>query len=675
MAPIIAQRREVNKPAKLQKFSNLQDYLVIHFPGITTSKDMAIDPPSSTFPQPSKLLSSQRDAQLASLKVEAGIRIQGTVDALIKQVAPLTSHQRKIIFNTEGPNSNGRPNTEAKLFSNNPINNKSTNNNPINNDFISTDLKTLATTTKLYLAELELKNIRQLVITNKALKAGEFVSVKRAANNHLQIVDKAAHNNLTKELNKPRSSQNKDIELKDFFTQKQIGNIVGSLREALPKQSSSSQLIELAKTLNAQPKSVLDKLFNSQQKSILAELGRLARTPTELKNPQTLKQAINNSGVFLENKINQKVISSPLLNEKNLIPATRKNETSGFTSTNSLKSNNTLIKPFGLDPENNRGQNKSHIHSNRQPGVENNPLRKNVQPNQIDRVIKHKNIIHKNTQVNISVDVSRITTNNKHTHVEKLPSSPQSIPQQKNINEDIKGLSLLAKEIFSGLPITLDNATLKNHSQIISAANSSSLEKMLKPFLQNILNTDTLEKTNKENSGNRTDQTLQQQLLAQLRSNVSNTLARIQVLQAQSLMTKATGADTNLPNTPQIQIEIPVQYQNAVHQVGIDIEEDWLPEGGSPEEESKTKRWTVMLSFKLPNKGEFYAKLRVIEETVSVQFWADKTETLDLAKKDIAHLYNDLSAQGVKVEEIQCVTGKPPNTKTKLNYSLVDVRT
>jgi len=717
---------------------------------------MAIYPPSSSPPRspprsaPAKDLSTQRETRLTNLQVEAKMRIEGTVSALVKQITPLSEHQRQILF----ADSSDKNKETIKPTSTKQQSGKQR----------PEQAKSFSAKSQLYLAEIKLRNMQQLVVTNKALAIGEHIRVRLSANNQLQIIEttlnKAATGKAKKVSNSPATQQalqtinhgqirsNSKTEARLIANKIQISLAVDSLREALPKQSPASKLIALASKLNALPAAALNKVLSPQQQTLVDAISRIPRTPTQLKNPQTLKQVISNSGIFLENKISQFVkkntnigtpanksqprnniqgnvqtkpgssakiqeaadenLIRPLVSNKSkvkaiLVPkvASRKPPNTKKTIPKSTVKENTKIeielkvgrhnihqKTIGQlrikEPEQHR---QSKMRAN-----ENKANIKNKTQNPHSRVTAPTTIENKTT-LNGAAESKKLSAHSleKTTHLntrkgktvatkmalDTTKNTNQVIVPSKNVNKDQKSILLLAKEIFARLPDDPPESLPKNINQTPDKNSASNLEKLLKPFLQNALNSSTNGSERKESASNKSIQELQQQLLAQLRFSVGATLARLQVLQVQSLMAKLTGGEPSQQNIQQLQTEIPVQYQNSVHQVGVAIEEEWInkEDSNSEEENSKSKRWNVMLSFQLPEKGKFYAKLQVIEESVSVQFWADKIETLKLAEKNIAPLHQELSTQGVQVDGIQCVPGKPPTKKTKLEYSLVDLRT
>ena len=82
-----------------------------------------------------------------------------------------------------------------------------------------------------------------------------------------------------------------------------------------------------------------------------------------------------------------------------------------------------------------------------------------------------------------------------------------------------------------------------------------------------------------------------------------------------------------------------------------------------------------MLTFNLPERGGFYSQLKVLDDGVSAQMWAERDATLAQAQQGLDKLRRQLQAQGIEVKQLECVKGAPPSQAISLNYALVDITT
>ncbi|MDQ2077850.1 flagellar hook-length control protein FliK [Marinimicrobium sp. ABcell2] len=172
--------------------------------------------------------------------------------------------------------------------------------------------------------------------------------------------------------------------------------------------------------------------------------------------------------------------------------------------------------------------------------------------------------------------------------------------------------------------------------------------------------------------------TLRTQLLVLLHQQTLNSLARVQFQQLQAVSQQQARAEA--PQTPQTwTLEIPVRYGQEHHAVQLHIEEDWLwrhkDEDDSEQSAQKTKRWQVLLSFPLPEAGNFYAQLTLTGDDVTAKLWAEQADTLREVKAKVGNLTQQLEDKGIAVTHLECVHGAPPTKLRNLHYSLVDVKT
>jgi hypothetical protein len=159
---------------------------------------------------------------------------------------------------------------------------------------------------------------------------------------------------------------------------------------------------------------------------------------------------------------------------------------------------------------------------------------------------------------------------------------------------------------------------------------------------------------------------LMQQLLA--------SLARTQFQQLSSIAGEAAAPGDSTPPTS-LQLEIPIVNGNQVESVSIQINEEEQSTGSGEQADNHEQTWRIMLSFEFDSLGMFYAQLRLIRDSVSATFWAEKRSTATAIRTDFNTLAESLAESGITVTELQCHHGKPPTEKTAITNSLISVRT
>lgn len=169
---------------------------------------------------------------------------------------------------------------------------------------------------------------------------------------------------------------------------------------------------------------------------------------------------------------------------------------------------------------------------------------------------------------------------------------------------------------------------------------------------------------------------LRAQLVILMHQYTLGSLAKIQLQQIHTLSHQLTQTDQPQP-TQSWQMEIPVRQGQDVHPLSIHLEQKWVedPDESNQKETKRVRQWNVMLGFDLPEVGKFYAQLALLNERLSVKFWAEQEKTLLQAQTRLDTFQAQLEQQGIQIAQLQCVPGLPPRPKMSVNYSLVDVKT
>lgn len=169
---------------------------------------------------------------------------------------------------------------------------------------------------------------------------------------------------------------------------------------------------------------------------------------------------------------------------------------------------------------------------------------------------------------------------------------------------------------------------------------------------------------------------LRAQLAMLMQQHTLGSLAKIQLQQIHTLNSQRTQTDAATP-TQSWQVEIPIRTGSDIHPLQMQFEHYWVDDESAADTKvpTKVKQWNIQLTFELPIVGQFFAHLTMVGSNLSAKLWAEKTSTLADAKSKVDELKNQLETQGIKVTNMQCLPGLPPQTKISLSYSLVDVQT
>ncbi|MFT6388637.1 MAG: hypothetical protein ACJAUP_002020 [Cellvibrionaceae bacterium] len=174
-----------------------------------------------------------------------------------------------------------------------------------------------------------------------------------------------------------------------------------------------------------------------------------------------------------------------------------------------------------------------------------------------------------------------------------------------------------------------------------------------------------------------------------LKQLIEKTQARIQLNQLRSLGLDKAISENRSTLVQQFHTELPLRFNEQVLPVQITIQEQEYKNTKEEQEEAenqnqekgkKARRWQVFMSFDLPNTTTqkieiLHTKVNIIDDTVSATLWAESNTLCKRANKNLAYLRDKLLAKGLKVDDITCLQGKPPQQDFSLEYNLVDIKT
>lgn len=168
-----------------------------------------------------------------------------------------------------------------------------------------------------------------------------------------------------------------------------------------------------------------------------------------------------------------------------------------------------------------------------------------------------------------------------------------------------------------------------------------------------------------------------------LKKLIEQTHAKIQFNQLRSIGLDQPSSETR-SNLQQFHTELPLRFneqilplQLSIHEQEIEKEryKDEDAEKNNDDEQSSTRRWQVFLSFDLPSNEKLHTQLTIIESSISATLWAESASLCYKAQQDISWLRDKLLANGLTVEDIICLQGRPQQKEVSLDYNLVDIKT
>jgi hypothetical protein len=136
--------------------------------------------------------------------------------------------------------------------------------------------------------------------------------------------------------------------------------------------------------------------------------------------------------------------------------------------------------------------------------------------------------------------------------------------------------------------------------------------------------------------------------------DTDSSLARIQQNQLSQHLTEPEQKQSWL-------FEIPVKHRDSIDVFQFKLEKDAKNKNESSEDENTG--WTINIAFNIEPLGQIYSKVNIHQKKVSVIFWAEQQETADNFLQHMQTLQRDLEDSGLVVAHINCLQGKPPESK------------
>ncbi len=581
---------------------------------------MIIEPPQ----RPGGLQQPQtKPDPLSNLAKLLNLRVGETVAATVEKVSAVSAEQRQTLLaryqNAAQPNSTGagdKRSTSTQTPASVPVpGNASKPGQPLTpgtpgnlgGGKIPAAVEKLLQSPLLQLVQLRVKQQSQLSFTDKPLQAQQTVSVKLLTPQQLVITDLQAG---------PRGSGNINSNASANINNSAINSAVNSsidkstataaissaLRSALPRQQPLQPLLQALDKLSQLPPAQL-RLLPSKSQQLLQHVLQQLPSAQKITQPQQIKTAIDNSGAFLESKLQQRLAGPTAQPPTQPQSAYQLQSRQPLLNTPLAATGNSGAGAASIDRDLKGLLLRLQSSLTQHPEVDKNQ-RQSVDPAGVAKLIAA-----------LSGSAPAITASTAQ------PGLPGNSP--------------------ADLLLGLLGALQLNPRRQLTAASSAAIRQQLLPLLQ-------------------------QQLLGGI--------AKLQQQQLHSLSHQQGLGET--ASQQSINLELPLRWGSELQTVGLRIDEQWQEEPGENEQKTeKVRCWEVMLSFQLPDSGAFYAQLRIVNDSVAANLWAEHPQTLERAKQQLRQLREQLQQQGVEVSQLQCFRGQPPSKDIQLGYSLVDITT
>lgn len=183
-----------------------------------------------------------------------------------------------------------------------------------------------------------------------------------------------------------------------------------------------------------------------------------------------------------------------------------------------------------------------------------------------------------------------------------------------------------------------------------------------------------LSERNQNNRAELTTKQLQVQLTVTLHQTLLAARQRVQHLQVGKLTSQQAGAEATTPTSGALQMEIPFVDGRALNVLKLSIEERDAQKDET-QDDKKQKLWRVQLSFNVEPLGEIHARLDIQNDHLKAKLWSESDSALNKLQDAMSTLSERLDKDGVTVDELKCLKGRPALTDNRFQTQLINVKT
>ena len=159
---------------------------------------------------------------------------------------------------------------------------------------------------------------------------------------------------------------------------------------------------------------------------------------------------------------------------------------------------------------------------------------------------------------------------------------------------------------------------------------------------------------------------------AALLKQVNASLARIQFNQV-STLSQQHNLSAETPSGNQWFFDLPINTGSRIDVTHVRIQDE-EPEQNK-ESANKEKRWQVDLAFDLHELGKLHVELVLTGQVATSVLWVEHEQSYKIINPHINQLKRNLEDLGLTVENLLCRTGKPAINKSRISHQLIDITT
>ena len=173
---------------------------------------------------------------------------------------------------------------------------------------------------------------------------------------------------------------------------------------------------------------------------------------------------------------------------------------------------------------------------------------------------------------------------------------------------------------------------------------------------------------------------LQIKIQQQLKLLIQQSTAKLQINQLRNLGLDST-KEPNVGLVQQHHGELALRFNEQILPLTYQIQgfaedqQEHSAQQTTDKNNEKTRRWQIFLSLDLPNQEILHCKMTIIDQTIDTTLWAESNKLCRTTENALDDLRNRFTQAGLKVNQLQCFEGMPPQDETSISYHLVDITT
>ncbi len=143
------------------------------------------------------------------------------------------------------------------------------------------------------------------------------------------------------------------------------------------------------------------------------------------------------------------------------------------------------------------------------------------------------------------------------------------------------------------------------------------------------------------------------QLLNLLLGQTEASLSRLNIMQMQS-------HPVETEQKPMWILELPIKHEQRTDVFQLRISRDRNEQQDSDSGEKQPEHWMIQIAFELEELGPVRARVRLAANELNAVFWMEQEQTTMLFRRHLKNLQEKLQSAGIGIGQITCMTGIPP---------------